>query len=231
MDEAWIQQSLARLESLEAYKAQVQQSGHAVDLSEVDAEIAALYEVLESAAGESEPQQQQPASPFAAATSPFEQPAYAPPMSPAMQAPAPVMAPTYDAGMSYADIDVDPPKSKAPFIAIGALLVAGLGAGGWFVAGQDGQEAAPQTQAVGDPQVINAGSIPEDTQEPKVAKGGEADRTEGTKIRESHRSSPRAHHDRRGPAPRADDRPKKTDKGDRKVGTIDNSRDPLAGAK
>ena len=91
MDEAWIQQSLSRLETLETYKAQVQASGQAVDLSEVDAEIAALYEVLESAAEPEPAAQPEPATPFAA-SSPFEQPAYAPPVSPAMHAQAAPMS-------------------------------------------------------------------------------------------------------------------------------------------
>ena len=86
MDEAWIQQSLARLEQLEGYKAQVQAGGYAVDLSEVDAEIAALYEVLESAAEpEPEPPPPPPPQPYVAphfaASNPFEQPSYAPPVS------------------------------------------------------------------------------------------------------------------------------------------------------
>ena len=235
MDEAWIQQSLARLEQLETYKAQVQATGQAVDFSEIDAEIAALYEVLESAAGdgaEAAPPAPEPATPFAA--SPFEQqPTYAPPMSPAMHSPAPVMAPSYDAGASssyVADYD-DAPKSKAPFIAVGALLFVGLGTGGWYFAGRGTAEPPPAAPA-GDPTVINAGAIPTDTQEPQVAKGGDAQRTEGIKIKESNRPSARGNHDRR-PAPRSDDRPsaKKPGKDGRKVTTIDDSRDPLAGAR
>jgi hypothetical protein len=232
MDEAWIQQSLSRLETLETYKAQVQASGQAVDLSEVDAEIAALYEVLESAAEPEPAAQLEPATPFAA-SSPFEQPAYAPPVSPAMHAQAaPMSAPTYDPSMSmsYADID-DAPKGKGAFIAIGLLAVIGLGTGGWYVAGRG--EPPPATAPAGDPTVINASSIPSDTQEPQVAKGGDASRTEGFKIKESNRPAPRANNDRRGPAPRGNDRPspKKSGKDDRKVATINDSRDPLAGAR
>ncbi len=236
MDEAWIQQSLGRLEQLEAYKAEVQASGQAVDLSEVEAEIAALYEVLESAAGDGgEAAPAEPQTPFEA--SPFEQqPTYAPPMSPAMQSPAPAMAPSYDAGASYAsssyaDIDDVPKSSKAPFIAVGALVVLGLGTGGWYFAGRGAAEPPPAAPA-GDPTIINASAVPSDTQEPQVAKGGDADRTEGFKIKESNKPAPRATNDRR-PASRSDDRPsskKSNSKGDRKV-AIDDSRDPLAGVR
>jgi hypothetical protein len=249
MDEAWIQQSLARLEVLEAYKAQVEASGQRVDLTEVDAEIAALYEVLESAAGEAEeppaaqpqtayfgPQTQVPPQPqvFAPAAA-VSAAGYAPPLSPAMQSPqAPVGAPSFDAGMSYADVDIDPPRSKAPFIAMAALVVAGLGAGGWYVAGAQQTDDPVAAQPAGDPQVISASAVPEDTQEPEVAKGGDADRTRGTIYKKSNRPSAPAVTRRSGGGGGAANRTAPSDKKVKKdtghkVNTIDGSRDPLAG--
>ena len=44
----WVQQSLARLEMLEAQREQLESSGQLDRLPEIDEEIASLYEVLET---------------------------------------------------------------------------------------------------------------------------------------------------------------------------------------
>ena len=68
-NEAWISDSLARLEQLEAQREHLAQAGRTDALAELDEEIKSLYEVLESAAENDDaaanspgPAQQQPAS-------------------------------------------------------------------------------------------------------------------------------------------------------------------------
>jgi len=53
-DEAWIEQSLARLEELESHKAYLEAQGDTGRLAEVQAEITGLYEALEAVAAQDE---------------------------------------------------------------------------------------------------------------------------------------------------------------------------------
>ena len=74
---------------------------------------------------------------------------------------------------------------------------------------------------------IKAGAVSEDTQEPVVAKGANADRTSGTKYKEPAASE---RHDARRPSSGgvSHPRPPKNDDDGRKL-TVEKSRDPLAG--
>lgn len=251
-DEAWIQQSLARLEALEAQREQLEATGQAAKLAEVDSEIRALYEALESIADDDEAADEEAetrvqvqaaevasaAAPAMAASAPG-QPAPAgfggsPFDAPAPAAPAP-MGVSYDAGFDGSmggyddDIDVSPPKSKAPMVLLGLVVVGALGGGGWFYM-QNQPKAEPAAPAApAEPQVIMSAEVPEDTQEPDAAKGVDADRTPGTEVKSSGRSrSPSRSSNRSRSRSRSDrSRPKKDD--GRKIEVGGDSRDPLAG--
>lgn len=255
-DETWIQGSLARLETLEAQRAQLAARGPSAALTEVEEEIHALYEVLESAAGE----EQAPANtgmapaygmaPAHAATygmapAPAPAPAYGMAPAPAMgmpSAPAFGMAPAPAYGMSGPDPmqaspsdhgmgdamgdDDKPSRSPLPFILVGVLVLGGGIAGFMAMGSDDDKEAKPADTEPA--KVIKSGNIVEDTQEPQVAKGANADRTSGTKYKES---PPEERPDARRPSsggssvqPRP--KPKKDD--GRKL-TVEKSNDPLAG--
>lgn len=237
-DEAWIEGSLARLETLEAQRKQLTASGQTAALAEVDEEIRALYEVLESAAGD----EQQPANTgmgMAAApigmAPPMQQPmSMAPPMQQPMQAPigmgmgAPSMPMDPMAVSSSYGLDDDKPsRSPLPFI-IGGVVVLALGIGGFMVmSGNKDKEAKPAPTEPA--KEIKAGAIAEDTQEPVVAKGANADRTSGTKYKEQpadDRSDARRPSSGSSGASRP--RPAKKDDDGRKI-TLEKSRDPLAG--
>ncbi|MCX4239291.1 hypothetical protein [Paraliomyxa miuraensis] len=254
-DEAWIENSLARLETLEAQRQQLAASGQTAALAEVDEEIRALYEVLESVAGGDEEGQAQqapanmgmPAAPMGMAP-----PMQAPPMgmAPPMQAPPMGMAPPMQAppmGMAPMGMapdmgvptmvepspslgldDIKPPRGPLPIILVG-LLVVGGGAGAFFMMNKGGSEevkAAPTEPA----KIIQAGDIAEDTQEPNVAKGADVDRTRGTNFKESpaEPSRPRSSGGGGGGGS-SSPRPKSSKKDDgRKIKVVD-SNDPLAG--
>lgn len=215
-DEAWIEQSLARLEILEAEKAQHEAAGGPVP-PQIQEEIATLYEALESAADD-----EGAAAPAAAA--PSQDPFAAPVMAAAapVQAAAPaVMAPMDE----YGDDDFKP-KGKGGLIAMAAVAVLAVGAGGYWYTTQQA-EPAPAPAATGEAKVISASSVPEDTQEPQAAKGGSADRTPGTEIAEGAPAAKRTGNGNGGGKKRPRNNGKKKDDG-RKVDLSD-SRDPLAG--
>jgi Cornifin (SPRR) family len=288
-DEAWIQGSLARLETLEAQRAQLTARGQTAALAEIDEEIHALYEVLESAVGESAGQAPanmgmvpQPgmgmvpppgmgmapppgmgmAPPPGMGMAPPPGMGMAPPPGMGMapppgmgMAPPPGMgmAPPPDMGMgmapqpnmgmapppgmvmapapmdtstSYSLLDGEkPPRSPLPFV-VGGVLALVLVVGGIMALGKgDDTEAKP---APTEAKVIKSGDIAEDTQEPNVAKGGDADRVQGTRFKEG---PPEDRSDARRPSNNGGGntyrpRPKKDD--DRKI-TVTKSRDPLAG--
>lgn len=242
-DEAWIQGSIARLETLEAQREQLAATGQTAALAEVDEEIRALYEVLESAAGEDQAPANTgtPALGLAPAPSmapaPLAMPMQAPvqPMQPMqlMQPPMSMGAPSMamdpmSGSTSYALDDDKPSRGALPFV-IGGLVVAVLGVGGFFVMnGKGDKEAKPAP--IEPAKEIKAGAIAEDTQEPVVAKGANADRTSGTKYRESA-DNDRSDGRRSSSGSSGASRPR-TDKKDaddgRKI-TVDKSRDPLAG--
>jgi hypothetical protein len=256
-NEAWIQDSLARLEQLESQRQQLAASGRGDLLAELDEEIASLYEALESAADDgsgqaantpqwSAPPQApfvpqpvafapQPApftpqpAPFAAQPAPFApQPvAFAP--QPAAFAPIAAPQPTIDYGSSSMDVS-DAGGSKAPIIvaAIVAVLAIG-GAGAWFMSRGPAEEPKP-TAPVGEAKVIQSGEIPPDTQDPNVAKGGDADRTPAQIIKE------RAQEQDRRPRPSSGSnsgpsRPREPDKPTRGPIKGAASDDPLAGVR
>lgn len=253
-DEDWIQKSLARLETLEAQREQLAASGQAAQLTEIDAEISGLYEALEAVANEDEGEDEEDTStaestaapetpdvggspfdaPPAAAEdfgSPFDAPPAGSPFdaAPAAAAPAPdgpVVQPAMMAASSgYDDVDIDPPRSKAPLV-IGLLVVlGGAGGGGWYYMQQQKAEA-PEPRPAVEAKVIDASAIPEDTQEPEVAKGGAAARTEGTRIKQgSSRPS--------GPRPSRPRSRRSSGKKSKDSGKIefDASRDPLGGVR
>lgn len=234
-DEGWIQESLARLEELEQQKAQLEASGRTDGLAEIDAEIQALYQVLEAAAEEAEEGAGSEAPPADEASSPFAAPAAAPalddasPFGAAAEAPAMMAAPAEAIAESYGgdDLDVRPPRSATPFVLIGLLVVGGLGAGGWYMMQNQQVEQKP-APAPTETVVIQAGAIPEDTQEPDAAQGADVDRTQGTRFKESNRPAPpRSTSSGAKPRSRPDSK-KKSD--DRRIVT-DDSNDPLAGVK
>lgn len=215
-DEAWIEQSLARLETLEAQKAQHEAAGGPVP-PQIQEEIATLYEALESAAEEEGED-----APVAAAPSehPFAAPMMAAPVPVQAAAPA-MMAPMDD----YGD-DEYKPKGKGGLIAVAAVAVLAVGAGGyWYTTQQAEPETAPAP--TGEAKVISASSVPEDTQEPQAAKGGSAERTPGTEIAEGAPAPKRTGNGNSNAKKRPRNNGKKKDNG-RKVDLSD-SRDPLAG--
>ncbi len=224
-DEAWIEQSLAQLEALEAQKAQHEEAGQAVP-AELDEEIAALYGVLESAADDD----------AAADAAPAATPAPAPQPAPAMDAPfagtaaspapaaaAPIMAAPMD---SYDDEEFKP-KGKGGMIAIVAVVLLAAGGGGYlYMSQQKKPEAAPAPQ--GEAKVITASSVPEDTQEPQAAKGGSADKTPGTEIPEAT-SQPKRSGNGGDSGGKKRPRPNKKKDDGRKVKINSDDRDPLSG--
>jgi hypothetical protein len=112
-------------------------------------------------------------------------------------------------------------------VLLGLVLLVGGGVGGWMILDQQAA-AKPEVQPAGAALVIEAGKIPNDTQEPDVAEGAEADRTEGTRYKESpnHRSArPSA---RSGPRSAPRHRAKASDGREIKL-TKEN--DPLSGVK
>lgn len=241
-DQDWIQDSLARLEALEGQREQLVATGQTAKLAELDEEIAGLYEALESVAGDgddAEPANQSAAPPMTAAPM-GAAPAAAAPVAPAM-APAasfdagsslapPTMATPPDYSTDYAvdDIDLRPPRSKAPLVLVALLLIGG-GAGAFFFLNKGAPEEA-KPEPTGPAVVIKAGEIVEDTQEPVVAKGAEGDRTRGTEFKQGSQGSAARRPSSSGSstkATRSSSRPAKKDDG-RKV-SVSDSKDPLAG--
>jgi hypothetical protein len=248
-NEAWIQDSLARLEQLEAHRQRLAATGRPDELAEIDEEIKSLYEVLEAAAAEeATAANQMPATAVAQATwgdvphpafgpapgmspaaapmaSPFESPFAAP--AAAMPAAAPSFAPA--SFESSAMMDDEPKKGSGAILAVAVLaLFAGGGAGWWFLARPQPVEMPPPA-APTEVQVFKAGAIPEDTQEPQVAKGGDADRTPTVtlKVPDDNDRRPRASSSNNSrPAARPEPEPAQT----KKI-KVDASSDPLAGVK
>ena len=231
-EETWIEGSLARLETLETQRQQLAATGQTAALAEVDEEIRALYEVLESAAGEDQQPANtgMPAAPMGMTVAPMGMAQPMQPMQP-MQAPmgmgmgAPSMPMDPMAVSSGFALDDDKPsRSPLPFI-IGGVAVLVLGIGGFVMMSGNDKDAKPApTEAAKE---IKAGAISEDTQEPVVAKGADADRTSGTKYKE-----PAAvERDVRRPSSSGVSRPRPTKKEEddgRKI-TVEKTRDPLAG--
>jgi hypothetical protein len=255
--DAWIQQSLARLETLEAQKEAYEGAGYLVP-PELGAEISALYEALESVAGsDGEAQPFDPAAESHAAMqqaamspaggpwgpqpvapgAPFGVPPAANPVAPATEWGAAVPAHGGYGGMapatpalgyeSFGDDDFEAPKSKLPLAVAAIVAVVAIGGGGAFLMATNRAEPPPQ-EPVGAATVINASSIPEDTQEPKAAKGADVDRTPTVEISDSpaRRSTP----SKSSSSSRRSSGSSKSSKDDgRKIRLSGDSRDPLAG--
>ncbi len=243
-DEAWIEQSIARLETLEAQKAELEASGQDVP-AQLAEEIATLYEALESAAGDDEdeapaaaaPDPAPAPAPAAASDDPFAAPAPAaapvsddPFAAPAAAAAAPAAASAAPIGGGMADYDYDddikPSGGKGGLLALAAVVVLGAAGGGyWYMNQQKAPEPAPEP--AGEAKVISASSVPEDTQEPQAAQGADADRTEGARYKEGSASAKPSGKRPSGNGGGKRKPRKKKDEG-RKVDLSD-SRDPLAG--
>lgn len=236
-NEAWIQDSITRLEQLEAQREQLRASGRGgAELAELDEEIRSLYEVLEAAADDAPSANEapepaparaaavQPESPFA---SPFAAAPIAAPPIHATPSPLSFSQPTIDTS-----IDDEPKSGNGMLIAVLALVVlGGGGAGGWWYM-QKQQAPAPAAAPAGPATVIQAGAIPEDTQEPEVAKGGDATRTPAQVIKERPDGPDRRPASR--PSSSGSSRPSASSKSDSGrssgiQGAKDN--DPLAGLK
>lgn len=215
VEQSWIESSLARLEELEARREQIAATAQPQELAELDEEIHGLYEALESVAGEDDEAANEAAAPVAVAPAPVSEPVPAAMPEPSM--PAPVA--DYDD-----DLDIKPPSSKLPLI-LGAVLLIGGGVGAFMFLGGDKKPEAPP-QAAGPTKVIKASAVVEDTQEPIVAKGGDADRTPGTTYKESNRPSAASSGKRRSGSSGKKRSSKKND--GRKV-AFEDSKDPLAG--
>jgi hypothetical protein len=100
-----------------------------------------------------------------------------------------------------------------------------LAAGGWFMMGDDAEAAPPPTPAAATA-VIQSAAIPEDTQNPNVAKGADVDRTRAQTIKVPKDAPRRSGND--GPRP---SRPQQPEKPSGKKIKIDKSMDPLGGVK
>lgn len=260
-NEAWISDSLARLEQLESQREQLAASGRTDALAELDEEIKSLYEVLESAAEEEASAANTSPAPATSATSSVPHPAFGPTPTaavvsppPAAFVPAPVVVQSpFDAPAAPSMMASPAPMSAPPSMMMGTSmdsgdddvssggkggLIAGLvvvllaaGGGGWWYMNRAQPTPAAAEAPAGPAKVIQAGAIPEDTQEPDVAKGGEATRTPGITIKE-----PPPQDDRRssGPRPSGNTAPRpasKPDKDSRPSINVDASNDPLAGVK
>ena len=259
-NEAWISDSLARLEQLEGQRERLAATGQTEALAELEEEIKSLYEVLEAAADDSGGAAN---TGHAAATTPSWSPSVAaapaaavphPAFGPTPQAvvmAAPAMAPVatspFDAAPAFApappmmsapastsyDDDADlRGGSKLPLVLGLVVVLGGLGGGGWWYMNRGTPQAAVAAPTA-PTTVIQAGAIPEDTQEPDVAKGGDASRTPLVPIKE-----PTASDDPRRPSRPASSgsagpsRPARPDKGDGRPGIkVDSTDDPLAGVK
>ncbi|MEM7155880.1 MAG: hypothetical protein AAF799_23720 [Myxococcota bacterium] len=220
VEQSWIESSLARLEELEARREQIAATAQPQELAELDEEIKGLYEALESVAGDEEGEAaNEAAAPVAVAPAPVSEPVPAATPEPSMM-PAP--AANYDD-----DLDIKPPSSKLPLI-LGAVLLIGGGVGAFMFLGGDSKPEAPP-QAAGPAKVIKASAVVEDTQEPVVAKGGDADRTAGTNYKQSSRPAASNGGSKRRSSSSSKKRGKKND--GRKVSFDGDSKDPLAGVE
>lgn len=250
----WVQQSLARLEQLEAHREQLEAAGQIDRLAELDEEIASLYEVLESVADDGSadaanvgatpvpaqawpPQSAPMAAPAASLAAPVPGPFDAVPVhggpynAPAMGAPVHVAAPADFGGgfQGYDDVDDTPRSSKAPLVILGILVLVGAGVGVAMTMGGGDPPPAP-TEPAGPAKVISSSEIPEDTQEPKAAKGLDVDQSQGARFKESAKGS--APDRRPSSSARSSSRPRsKADKSsnDRSIKFDSKSKDPLGG--
>jgi hypothetical protein len=123
--------------------------------------------------------------------------------------------------------DFDEPSGGGAmkWVVLGVLVLGGGGVGAYLYTQQQ-QKAEPEAAPAGPAQVISATEVPPDTQDVRAAKGGEADRIEGIKIRESARRSGGGG----GGGGSKNRGPRKKGKDGRSI-KIEDSNDPLAGLK
>lgn len=249
-NEAWIQDSLARLEQLESQREQLATSGRADLLAELDEEIRNLYEALEAAADDGQStaanSPQWSAAPVAPPFAPQPAPFAAPPLAAAPVAASPFAAapaafehappPAFAAApqpidySSSSDDDVSG-GSKTPIIAAAIVAVLAIGgAGAWYMT-RGTAEAPKPTAPVGEAKVIGSGEIPPDTQDPNVAKGGDADRTPAQIIKERAEQADRRPSSRPSSGSSGPSRPREPEKPTRGPIKVGSSDDPLAGVK
>lgn len=163
-------------------------------------------------------------------------PAYTPGAPGFTQASPPVSSPI-DSSMDYGGYDDDldmPKKSPMIWVAIAGIVLALGGVGAFFAMQGGGEEEKKAPAEPQEAKVITAAEVPDDTSEPIVAQGADADRTAGTIIKGA------------GTAPAAE--PTKSSGGNRSSGNrrsgnrnkgkddgrtlkFDKSRDPLSGLK
>lgn len=251
-DEAWIQNSLARLEALEAQREQLAAAGDTAKLAEIDEEIQGLYEALEAVAddddGDAPANEAAPvapvaqAAPVAAAAAPVAaaaaaianapaDPFGAPPAASAPMTASPITAGGMEPAIDYAadDLDIKPPRSSLPIILVVLLILGGGGAGAYFFYFNKKKEE-PKAEPTGPAVVIEASEVVEDTQEPVVAKGADADRTRGTNFKEGSKASTSRPSGKRSGSSSGSTRPRSSKKDEgRKVDVDAQSNDPLAG--
>ncbi|MBL9107117.1 MAG: hypothetical protein JNL82_39835 [Myxococcales bacterium] len=125
-------------------------------------------------------------------------------------------------GSSFADDDTSSGGGAKWGIIIAVVVILG-GIGGYFAL-SGGKETPPPPEPTGPTQVIRAGEVPPDTQGPKSIKGGNAEGTKGSNIKEG-RPEPRGGNSGGSNTPSTADKPKKKDPKTK----IDQTDDPLAG--
>ena len=198
----WIDESLAQLEVLESKRDDLAGSGgDAQDIASLDAEIAQLYEELESVSeDEPEPELEPEPEPEPEPAAEFnEDPFGGPDPSGApgpSAAPSDAAVPSANLGgfgdMNSAELAMDDYGSKGG----GAMkwvimaLLAGAGVGGfmWWQGQQDAVSMeADVAKDTGPGKVVQAITVPEDTEDLKTAKGQDVDRLPGAEFKKSKR--------------------------------------------
>jgi hypothetical protein len=144
-NDTWIENSLARLETLEAQREHLAATGQTARLAEIDEEIKGLYEALESVASDDdsddEPANEAVGAPVGA------WPMAAAPVA-AVASPQPMMdmgpppSSDYSAPITFDDGDAKP-RSALPLVLVGLLAVGGGGGAFWLMSRDQPEEAKP----------------------------------------------------------------------------------------
>jgi hypothetical protein len=150
--------------------------------------------------------------------------------APMMEEPTFASAPSFSSSVDSSMGDDEPSGGKGALIAIIVVLLAGGGAGAWWFMGRT-PEAPPPTEPAGPTKVIQAGAIPDDTQEPDVAKGGDASRTPSITIKAAPDDDRRPSSSGSRPSSSSSTKPAKPEKGRTDSIKVDSNDDPLAGVR
>ncbi len=156
---------------------------------------------------------------------PFGRPAA--PTTPAQPTPQPgAVGPAFASYDPDPGIDDDLPGSGGALKWLALVVVLGAaGAGGFYWwQGQKAEATAKPPAPTGPVKVIKAAPVPEDTQGPRAAKGGEATRTPGMEFSGKRRRTGGSRGPRRRPAGGRKGQ-------DGRTLSVDDTRDPLAGLK